>query len=220
MIDGADLMSPVNLPLAGSVVCSTVIGGMLVGAGLFRRRTHRGRPFTFGLRTMLLLPVVLAPLLIALLPVRPYQGSISTTTPFSFVVLDAATGQPISNASVQLIDPRFAMDDSEIQAKPVATRADGSADYFLFANVHGREGLLGRTETITYNPLLIRVEATGYRSCFTALGPDFPLPAERMTAPPVGLTYPPPPSLTIRLKSADAEEKPPDRALAQEVPAD
>ena len=58
------------------------------------------------------------------------------------MVVDDATGRPIPNAAVRLIDPRFALDDTENQGERVVTKADGSAEYFLSANVRGREGLL------------------------------------------------------------------------------
>jgi hypothetical protein len=103
------------------------------------------------------------------------------------------------NAAVRLIDPRFAPDDSENQGERVVTAADGSVGYFLFAKVQGREWLLGRTETISYNPWMIRVEALGYRPFFTSLANDHPIPADRFTAPPLGLSFPPQPSITTRL---------------------
>ncbi len=199
ILEGPHLMSDVNLELAGSILCSTAIAGALVGGDLFRRRTRVGQRFRFSLRTLLLLPFVLAPLFVALLPVLPYQASVSTTSPFSFVVVDDATGRPIPNAAVRLIDPRFAPDDAENQGTRVVTGADGSVEYYLYANVRGREGLLGRTETISYNPWLIRVEALGYRPFFTSLATDPPIPTDRLTAPPLNLTFPPPPSVTIGL---------------------
>lgn len=199
ILEGPGSMSAVNVPLAGSALCSTVIAGVLVGGGLFRLRTRGGQRFRFGLRTLLLLPFVLAPLFVALLPIRPYQASVSTTSPFNFVVVDDATDRPIPNAAVRLIDPRFPLDDTENQGERAVTRADGSAEYFLSANVQGREGLLGRTETISYNPWVIRVEALGYRPFLTSLASDPSVSADQLTAPPLGLTFPPPPSVTIRL---------------------
>ena len=199
MLEGPGSMSAMNLPLAVSALCSTVAAGALVGRGLFRLRARAGRWFRFRLRTLLLLPIVLAPLLVVLLPVLPYQASVSTSSDFSFIVMDGATGRPIPNAVVRLIDPRFAPDDTEYQGERVVTGADGSVDYFLSANIHGREGLLGRTETISYNPWMIRVEAVGYRPVFTLLGNDPPISADRLTDPPLGLTFPPPRSVTIRL---------------------
>jgi hypothetical protein len=91
----------------------------------------------------------------------------------------------------------------------VVTGAAGSVEYFLYASVRGREGLLGRTETVSYNPWLIRVEAAGYRPFFTSLASDPPIPPDRLTARPLGLAFPPPPSVTIRLTpsaSADGAE--------------
>jgi hypothetical protein len=79
---------------------------------------------------------------------------------------------PIPNAAVRLIDPMFALDDAKNQGNRVVTGAAGSAEYFLYAGVRGREGLLGRTETVSYNRWLIRVEAPGYRPFFTSLASD------------------------------------------------
>jgi hypothetical protein len=221
-------MAAITLPLAASVLFSTVIAGALVGGGLFRRRTRAGGRFRFSLRTLLLLPIVLAPLFVVLLPVLPYEASVLTTSPFRWVVVDEATGRPIPGATVWVIDPRFALNDAENQRQSVVTGADGSAEDFLFANVHGRQGLLGQTETITYNPFLIRVVAPGYQVFYTSLAedppialdrltqpprvdgryPDWhlaadpPIPLDRLTARPLGLTFPPPPSVTIRLSRA------------------
>lgn len=206
ILEGPGSLSAMNVPLAVSVLGSLAVAGILVGEGLFRLRARGSQQFRFRLRTLLLLPFVLGPLFVALFPVLPYQASVATTSPFRFVVVDEATGRPIPNAAVRLIDPRFALDDAENQGERVVTRADGSAEYFLFANVHGRKGLLGRTETISYNPWLIRVEALGYRLFFTSLAGDSPIPADRLTAPPLGLTFPPPPSVTIRLSPSPAAE--------------
>jgi len=204
ILAGPGPMSVMSLWLAGALLCSAVIAGTLAGGDLFRLRNRAGHRFRFSLRTLLLLPIVLAPLFVALLPVLPYQASVATTTPFSFVVVDEATGRPIANAAVRLIDPRFPMDDAENQGERVVTGAAGSVEYFLSANVHGREGLLGRTEAISYNPWLIRVEALGYRTFVTALASDAPIPPDRLTARPLGLTFPPPPSVMIRLSPSAA----------------
>jgi hypothetical protein len=218
ILEGPGLSSAMNVPLAGATLCSTVIAGALIGGGLDRLRTLGGRRFRFSLRTLLLLPVVLAPLLVALLPVRPYQSIVSTFSASSFVVVDEATGRPIANAAVRLIDPSFALDDTANQGERVVTRADGNTECYLSANIQGREGLLGRTETISYNPWMIRVEAPGYRPFFTSLASEPPIPADRLTAPPLGLTFPPPPSTTIRLSpipsAAVAKGKPDHHPLA------
>jgi len=121
-----------NAPLAGSALCGAIVAGAMVGKALFHARTRGGTQFTLGLRTLLLLPVALAPLLVALLPVLPYEDSISTTSPFHFMVVDA-TGRPIPNAAVRLVDPRFALDDAEHQGERVVTASDGTAEYFLSA---------------------------------------------------------------------------------------
>jgi hypothetical protein len=197
--------STVNLTLAGSVLCSTTIGGALVGGGLFRRRIRGERRFRFSLRTLLLLPVVLAPLFVALLPVLPYQAERSSP-PFRFVVVDDATGRPIPNAAVRVLDPRFRFDDAKNQGERIVTGADGNAEYSLYANVQGREGLLGHIETTSYHPLLIRIEAPGYRSFFTSLASEPSALANQFTATPLGLTFPPPYSATIRLTPSDRSE--------------
>ncbi len=84
-------------------------------------------------------------------------------SPFRFIVMDESAGRPVPNAAVQLIDPRF----------------------FLCANVDGRRGLLGQTETISYKPWLIRVEAGGYRPFFTLLVGDPPMADGFPTGPDV-----------------------------------
>jgi hypothetical protein len=193
--------SNTGLVLTASVVCSTTIAGILLSRWLFRLRTGVGSRFRISLRTFLLLPVVLVPLFVALLPVLPYQGSCSTTSPFSFVVVDEMTGQPIANASVRLIDPRFSQDDLENQGPRVVTGADGSVEYFLFANIQGRQGLLWKTETISYNPWTIRVEALGYRPFVTSLAGNPTMSTDQFTAVPLGMIFPPPPSVTIRLST-------------------
>ena len=204
ILEGPGSMPAVHVPLAGLALCSTMIAGALVGGDLFRLRTRGGQRYRIGLRTLLLLPFVLAPLFVALLPVLPYQAFVSTTSPFSFAVVDEATGRPIPNAAVRLIDPRFAPDDTANQGEQVMTGADGSVGYFLSANVQGREGLLGRTETISYNPWMIRVEALGYCPFFTSLASDPPISSDRLTASPLGLTFPPPPSVTIRMSPSNS----------------
>jgi hypothetical protein len=143
---------------------------------------------------------VLAPLFVVLLPVRPYDESVSTSL-VRWVVVDEATGRPVPGATVRLIDPRFPEDDLENQPNiDILILGDNlGIGSVLSAHIHGREGLLGRTETITYNPLLIRVEAPGYRLFFTSLASDPPIPADRLTARPLGLTFPAPRSVTIRL---------------------
>jgi hypothetical protein len=186
--------------LAGSVLASTTLMGVLAGSWRSRRETHPRLAYRISVRTLLLLPVVVAPLLVALLPVLPYVASVSTSSPFHFEIVDDETGQPIAGASVRLIDPRFAMDDQDNQGVVAVTGADGRAEYFLFANIQGREGMLGRTETISYHPWLIRVEAPGHRPFFTSLASETPARPEQWTAPSLELTFPPPPSVTIRLK--------------------
>jgi hypothetical protein len=199
VLEGPGWSSVLSLPLAGAVLGSAVALGILASAGLFQLRTERR--LRFRLRTLALLPFALAPLFVALLPVLPYEASVSTTRPFHFLIVDDATGRPVPDATVQLIDPRFPPDDAENQGERVVTGPDGTAPYYLFANVRGREGLLGRTETTSYHPWLVRVEARGYRLFFTSLAAEAPVPAKRLSAPPLGLTFPPPPSATIRLRA-------------------
>ncbi|WP_406695705.1 hypothetical protein V5E97_32345 [Singulisphaera sp. Ch08] len=200
IVDDLGSLSATNLLLTSSALFSPVIAGGLVGRYLFRRQAGEEPRFRFSTRSLVLLPFVLAPLFATLLPVRPYQAMVSTTSPFSFVVVDEATGRPIPDAVVQVIDPSFALDDTENQSKQAVTGADGHVNYHLYANVHGREGLLGQTETISYNPMMIQVKALGYLPYFTSLASDPPLPADRLTAPPLGLTFPPPRSVMILLK--------------------
>lgn len=185
--------------LAGAVLGSIAIAGALIGGDLFRSQTGATRRSRLCLRTRSLLPFVLIPLYVVLLPLRPYEASTLSASPFRFVVVDEATGQPIPNASVQILNPRFALDDDGSQGKRVLTGADGDAAYDLYVNIHGREGLLGCTETLNYNPQLIRVEAPGYRPVFTSLANDPTMLADQLTAPPLGMTHPPPSSVTIRL---------------------
>lgn len=179
---------------------SVIATGALLGAGGF---TSRGRPWyrpRFRVRTLLLAPVLLAPMLVLLLPVLPYEASVSTTNPFHFLVIDERTRQPVASAVVRLTDPRFAPGDADHQPDPAVTGSDGRAEYFLFANVTGREGLLGRTGTTTYDPWLVRVEADGYAPFVAPLCPGAMPRPEGLTAQPIGLTFPPPPSLAIALK--------------------
>lgn len=180
----------------------TTLRLMLAGEGLFRRRRSFRNRFSFSLRTLLLLPIVLAPLIVVLFPVLPYQTPylmIAPLPPFDVVVVDDATGRPIPNAAVWPIDPRIAPDDLENLVQPEMTNGAGSAELFLGATIYGRAGLLGRTATVTYNPWLIRVVAPGYEPYFTSVASDAPILRERLTAPPLGLKFPPPPSVTIRL---------------------
>jgi hypothetical protein len=179
-----------------------MIAAIFVSERVFRRHGTAANRFSFSLRTLLLMPVVLAPLIIVLFPVRSYQqpySMIAPLPPFSVVVVDDATGRPILNAAVRPIDPRVALDDFENLYNPEFTNESGTVRYSLNATVCGRQGLLGRTETITYNPWLIEVAAPGYQTFVTSLAGDPPIPADRLTARPLGLTFPPPPSVTIRL---------------------
>jgi hypothetical protein len=193
-------VSVIELLVSASPLCSTIAAGTLIGRHLYRVRSGGARWFRFSLRTLLLLPIIVVPLVVVLLPFEEYTAGISSTSPFSFVVVDEQTGRPVANATVQVIDLRFPVDDPENQAPRVVTGADGSAPYYLDARVYGREGLLGGTETITYDPQMIRVEAAGYQLFYTSLESSPPVTADQLTALPLGLTFPPPPSVTIQLK--------------------
>ncbi len=191
-----------NMVLATSLLCSAMIAGTLVAGELIRRRKSASNRFSFSLRTLLLLPILLAPPFVILFPVLPYQmpySMIRPMAPFSFVVVDDTTGRPIPLAAVRLIDPRIDPDDTESLLQPEMSNASGSVPCSLPATVHGREGLLGKTEMITYDPWLLRVEAPGYQPFFTSLESEPSILADRLTARPLGLTFPPPPSVTIRL---------------------
>lgn len=189
-----------SLGLAGLAWASAVATGGLGGEWLRRARAEGRLARRFGLRTLLLLPVLLAPMLALLVPARPYEASVSGPGPFWFVALDAATGRPIPGATVRVVDPRFAEDDRDQQYPAEVTGADGGADAFMAANIRGRAGLLGRTEATTYHPLFVRAEAPGYRPFAAALASEPPSARRDLTDPPLGLTFPPPPSATIRLR--------------------
>lgn len=186
--------------LAGLALASLVAAGGLVGEWR-RRGREAGRPArSFGLRTLLLGPVLLAPILALLLPARPYEMSVSVSRPFHFVAVDAATGRPVPGATVRMVDPAFAELDPHEQYPPVITGPDGRAESFFTAREYGRAGLLGRTETTTYHPLFVRAEAPSYRPFAAALAGDPPANRPDLTDAPLGLTFPPPPSATLRLR--------------------
>ncbi len=163
---------------------------------------------------------MLTPPIIALFPILPYQYSVSTSRPCNFLVVDIETGRPIPNAMIQIIDPTFAPYDTENQGERVLTDAAGSVPYPLFANDYGREGLLGRVEAITYNPWLIRVDAAGYQPFLTSLAADPQIPVDRLTARPLALPFPPPPSVTIRLSPIKADRAAGSEPHSQPRPAD
>jgi hypothetical protein len=141
-----------------------------------------------------------------MLPVRRYEASASVSSPFYFVIVDEETHQPIPNATVRLIDPRYDPNDPEMQAEAVVTGSDGRAEYFLYANVTGRAGLLGRTETISYDPFVIRVDASNYELFLARLSNDTSTRSGRYTARPLGLTFPPPPSAVVGLRHKTTDE--------------
>ena len=189
-----------SVALVGLVVASAVVAGGLGGDWFWQSRTEGRRSWRLDLRTLLLLPVLLAPVLALLLPARPYEAAVSVSQSFRFLAVDAATGQPIPRATVRVVDPRFPEDDRDQQYPAAVTSADGAVESFFTAQIHGRAGLLGRTEVTTYHPLFVRAEAPGYRPFAAALASDPPTARTDLTDPPLGLTFPPPPSATIRLR--------------------
>jgi hypothetical protein len=203
VLEGLQPQSVVDALVALLPMLSFVMAGAWAGGHIYRVRTGAGRWNRFRLRDFLLLPVIVAPICVVLLPVMEYNTSYTNSTPSNFLVVDAGTGLPIPHATVQIIDPRFGWNDTTSQVPPVETGPTGVAALFLFANARGSEGLLGRTETISYNPQLIQVKAAGYRPFITSLAKDPPVSSDRLTAPPLGLPFPPPPSVTIRLTPSE-----------------
>lgn len=189
------------LVLAALAMVGMPAAGYFLAADRQCRRSPDGAPQRprMRLRTLLLLPIAVTPALLVLLPILPYEESVSMSTPFRFVVVDGETGLPVAGATVQVIDTRYDPDDPEMQGGRVETGADGGAEYFISANTFGRRGLLGETETITYNPQLIRVEAEGYRRFMASLDARPSMSPAELTDAPLGLTFPPPPSATIVL---------------------
>lgn len=189
------------LVLAAVAMVGMPAAGYFLAADRQCRLAPNGAPQRprMRLRTLLLLPIAVTPALLVLLPILPYEESVSTTTPFRFMVVDGETGLPVAGATVQVIDTRYDQADTEMQGRRVETGADGGAEYFIYANIYGRRGLLGETETITYNPQLIRVEAEGYRRFVTSLDARPSMSTAELTDAPLGLTFPPPPSATILL---------------------
>ena len=59
---------------------------------------------------------------------------------------------------------------------------------------------------------LIRVEALGYRPFVTSLADNAPISPERLTAPPLGLTFPPPRSATIRMIPSPSADQTKDKS--------
>jgi len=202
ILSGPVAGGPAEFLLDGWALGSSIIASVLLGGDLRRARPRPWYRARFRLLTLLMLPAVLAAPIICLFPVRPYTAYVSLSRPFWFLVIDAQTGRPVADAAVRLIDPRFDPGNVEVQMERVVTGPDGRAEFFLVANASGRQGLLGRTETITYHPWLIRVDAPGYRAFVTSLSGDPPVPRAGFTAPPLGMTFPPPTSVTIGLRRA------------------
>jgi hypothetical protein len=189
--------------VAGWSFCSTVIAGAMVGARLCS--TH-DRPWyrpRFRLGTMMLLLVILAPFLIIVLPVRRYESSVSTLSGFYFLIVDKETCQPIANATVRLIDPRYKADE---QQNAVITQADGHAELYLFANVSGRVGLLYQTETFSYDPMVLQVEAPNYEPFRAPLSDDTSPRSVAFWDRSLGLAFPPPPWAVVGLRRKAASQ--------------
>jgi hypothetical protein len=165
---------------------SIVVMGTTCGARLCdEQRRPWCRP-RFRTRTLVILPAIVAPVLIVLLPVR-HHYSFAITRPVRFVVIDAATGEPISSATVSLVGP---LDPSPPQVPHgrqtfgyrftcglerqmlVGTGPDGRGDLYLRASVTVRKGLLGRTEAVAFDPCTVRVEAAGYERALEPLRSD------------------------------------------------
>ena len=144
--------------------------------------------------------LLLAPILAVLLPTRPYEMSSSLSTPTSFIIVDETTRQPVVGAKVWLFDVRYAENNLEMQRQWIVTGADGRADSMPDARVTGREGLFGRTETTSFDPLVIRVDAPDYYRFQAPLGANTSIRAEDYTDPPLGLSFPPPTRVVIGLK--------------------
>ena len=191
--------------LAASTLGGAVIAGALVGLALTPRESDKGKA-ALRLGRFLLLPAALAPLLSCLVATLPYQAAVTTSPLFHFVAIDASTGLPVPDAVVRPINPEFSPGDADREGPKVVTGLDGKAKYFLSANLRGRAGVLRRTEVITFDPYLVQVEAPGYRPFLASLAPA---PPGHDVDPPLGLTFPPPPSATIRLTPVNAVRETP-----------
>ena len=184
---GGPLSDDTNtLLVAGWSFGSTVIAGAMVGARLCSTQDRPWYRPRFRLRTMMLLVAIIAPFLIIVLPVRRYEAKASTLSGFYFLIVDNETRQPIANATVRLIDPR---DKAGEQQKAVVTQSDGHAEFYLFANVTVRAGLLYETETISYDPQVLHVNAPNYEPFAAPLSDDTSPRAGAFTDRSLGLEF-------------------------------
>ena len=191
---------------------SSIIAGALVGTLLCSPRDRPWYRPRFRLRTMMVLLAVMAPFLIIVLPVRRYDESVSAASSFYFLVVDQETRRPVANATVRLIDPRY---KPEEQQKVLVTQSDGHAELYLFANVTGREGLLFRTETFTFDPVVLEIEAPNYEPFRAPLSDDTPARPGAYTDRPLGLAFPPPPWVVVGIRRNASSEGPPGRPWVQ-----
>jgi hypothetical protein len=202
-----------TLLVAGWSFMSSIIAGAVVGALLCSPRERPWFRPRFRLRTVMLLLAVMAPFLIIVLPVRRYDESVSATGSFYFLVVDQETRRPIANATVRLIDPRY---KPEEQQKVLVTQTDGHAEVYLFANVTGREGLLFRTETFTYDPVVLEIEAPNYEPFRAPLSDDTPARSGAYTHRPLDLAFPPPPWAVVGFWKSASSDGPPGKPWVQE----
>jgi hypothetical protein len=204
------------------VACWAFASIVVVGAMCGTRLCDvQGRPWhrlRSRARTLVILPAIIAPVLVVLLPVR-HHHSLAITSPVRFVVIDAETGEPISNATVSLVDP---LDPSPPQIPHgrqtfgyrftcglerqmfVGTGPDGRGDLYLRASVTVRKGLLGRTEAVAFDPCTIRVEAAGYELVLEPLRSDALSRSSGWFAGSLDSASPPPPSTFVGLRRKTA----------------
>jgi hypothetical protein len=197
---------------------SIVVVGAMCGARLC---DVQGRPWyrlRFRTRTLVILPAIVAPVLIVLLPVR-HHYSFAITRPVRFVVIDAETGEPISRATVSLVDPlvpsppQISRDRQTFGQRFtcglerqtfVVTGPHGRGDLCLPASVTVRKGLLGRTEAVAFDPCTVRVEAASYERALEPLRSDALSRSSAWVAGWLDSASPPLPSVIIRLRRKTA----------------
>jgi hypothetical protein len=196
----ASFWSPETLWLAGWSFVSIVVAGALWGRWLCSPHDRPWYRPRFRVRSMMIFLLLLAPILAVLLPTRPYEMSTSLSTPTSFIIVDEKTRQPVTGAEVWLFDLRYAEDNLEMQHQWNRTGAEGRVDDYPDARVIGRVGLLGRTETTSFVPLVIRVDAPNYQRFQAPLNANTSIRPENYTDPPLGLAFPPPTRVVIGLK--------------------
>jgi hypothetical protein len=165
---------------------STVVVGAMCGTRLCDVEEGPWYRPRFRARTLVILPAIIAPLLIVLLPVRDHH-SLAMISPVCFVVVDAETGEPISNATVSVVDPLDPSPPQILHSRDtfgyrftcglerqmfVVAGPDGRGDLYLRASVTVRKGLLGRTEAVAFDRCTVRVEAAGYEPALEPLRSD------------------------------------------------